>query len=329
MIKLYSSIKKELPMKKIFSIVLIVISVLSACKNTTRRKNNSVVSETSTVSANLSLSLFQTIRGVGAASGLVYEAPFLNIVSDNSDVLYRYNLQQDTLLKVNLREDDQWLENRLKKQKSDYESIIKTSKGFQIMASGSKKKRHRWVNISKSDFKAHLQSAEQLYDSLKAMAHIDKHNFNIEGSVLSGDTLLLFNRGNGPNVQNGIFQIINYAKPHQKISFHPIELPTIKSTAYGFTDATKVGSKIYFLAAAEANKSNYADGAILGSLLGRIDWSDLSLQETTVISKKHKFEGITPYRKKGSEISFLLCEDPDNDQVQTTIYKLSVPLPSI
>jgi len=40
------------------------------------------------------------------------------------------------------------------------------------------------------------------------------------------------------------------------------------------------------------------------------------------ISTKQKFEGLTLYKKTPTQIEFLLCEDNDKEESNSTIYKL-------
>jgi hypothetical protein len=101
-------------------------------------------------------------------------------------------------------------------------------------------------------------------------------------------------------------------------------LPEINGTRFTFTDATVVKNKIYFLASAEKTDSTYNDGEVAGSLLGCIDIKSKKLEFTKIISEHQKFEGITLYKKSKGEIQFLLCEDNDLENSESTIYKLDV-----
>jgi hypothetical protein len=50
----------------------------------------------------------------------------------------------------------------------------------------------------------------------------------------------------------------------------------------------------------------------------------MALQHYFQISQKHKFEGLTLYKKTATHIELLLCEDNDTDELVSTIYKLTI-----
>jgi len=85
-----------------------------------------------------------------------------------------------------------------------------------------------------------------------------------------------------------------------------------------------VEDKIYFLAAAEDTSSTYDDGEVLGSIVGSIDFKTMKLESTLQISDKHKFEGLTVYKKTATQLELLLCEDTDTEVLVTDIYSLII-----
>lgn len=133
------------------------------------------------------------------------------------------------------------------------------------------------------------------------------------------ENLYLFQRGNGCNSKNGVLIIDN-----QNIQFQSLQLPKIKHVEATFTDAITVDHKIYFLAAAEDTVSTYEDGEVLGSIIGCLDSKTLNVDFTYQISNQHKFEGLTLFHKSDGKIEFLLCEDNDQEDLESKIYKLVV-----
>ena len=93
-----------------------------------------------------------------------------------------------------------------------------------------------------------------------------------------------------------------------------------------FTDAILVEDKIYFLACAEDTNSTYNDGEILGSSIGSIDMKTMKMEFTKQITDRHKFEGLTLFKKTTTAIEFLLCEDNDNEVLESNIYSLKLDL---
>jgi hypothetical protein len=168
----------------------------------------------------------------------------------------------------------------------------------------------------------------KLYENLKQSASISDEEINIEGAFYSNKKWCLFQRGNGVNSRNGIFRI-NSLKSEFLTEFVEVQLQKINHIETSFTDAILVENKIYFLAAAENITSTYEDGEIFGSLIGRMNSQTFEIECTQKISDTHKFEGLTLYNKSETEIQFLICEDNDTEVLETNIFKLSIPIPSL
>ena len=249
------------------------------------------------------LSVLFKIIGIGSASGLVYHQDKLYIISDNSTFLYEYNILNKRLDKIALVENPQ--DNIIKKEKPDFESITLKGNNLVLLASGSTDKRNKL-------FKYNINSKKIKEDEL-----------NIEGLIITDKKILLFQRGNGGTSRNGIIYADD-EPDNPKIKFIPFELPNIKNVETTFTDAILVEDKIYFLAAAEDTSSTYDDGEVLGSIVGSIDFKTMKLESTLQISDKHKFEGLTVYKKTATQLELLLCEDTDTEVLVTDIYSLII-----
>lgn len=269
------------------------------------------------------LELFIVITGIGAASGLHYQDGALFIVSDNSNYLYEYRLASAQLSKHLLIDMAGQNEQVNKAEKLDLEAITFFDGQYYLLPSGSKPNRTKSYYLSPADAdKIGFEDLDSSYRMLRDLLGISADDFNIEGAIFEQDTVLLFNRGNGPQEKNGIIKF-PFAQT-DRATFVPVSLPEIDGNATGFTDAILQDGKIYFLAAAEEGKSSYHDGAIGGSRIGCLDRLSLRLEWVETISSKHKFEGITHYGCSKESISFLLCEDPDDDRNVSAIYKLTL-----
>lgn len=274
----------------------------------------------------IALELLFQLLGIGAASGLVYDDNQVHIISDNSTYFYHYNIEQKHLYKTSLSSDNLSEENIYKAAKPDYESITTDGVNYYIFGSGSKPNRIKLVEVNRLTNEVLSENElDILYDSMKSFASLSDEDFNIEGVIYDNDLWYFFNRGNGPKGANGIFVVKgNNILNDFQITYTPIKLPKLNKVQTSFTDAIKVEDKIYFLAAAEDGKSTYADGEIKGTILGRINTAKLKLEKTLTISNTHKFEGITLYSQEGNNLEFLLCEDPDNDENKSGVYKLTI-----
>lgn len=268
------------------------------------------------------LELFFQILGIGATSGLVFENDSLFLISDSSSFLYEYNFKTEKLDKIELFENSQ--ESIAKKDKPDFESILKNENSILLLGSGSTEKRMILAEYNLKNKKSSSDDLSELFSKISESSGVDKENLNIEGVVNYQNKWLLFQRGNGFASQNGIFVLSDSLENTTKIDFVPIILPEEKGVHATFTDAVLVEDKIYFLATAEDSNSTYEDGIVLGSWIGAINPSTFEIEFTDKITDSHKFEGITVYKNSKSEITFLLCEDNDSEILKSDIYKLTI-----
>lgn len=265
--------------------------------------------------------LFQII-GVGSASGLIFDHSVLNIISDNSSYLYEYELKSASLKRHPLLENP--AENIPKKIKPDFEAITSYADTLYLFGSGSTANRTKMIKANTKTKEVYsVTDITDLYTAMQTFAALTPENFNIEGVAYNGKAWYFFNRGNGVSGKNIVFTVEGKNLFDDfNIIFSELKLPKIKGVRSGFTDAIAVDDKLYFLAAAENTSSTYTDGAVLGSLIGRIDLKKMKIDFTQKITDTHKFEGLTLYSNSNQEISFLLCEDNDTEQLQADIYRL-------
>jgi len=263
------------------------------------------------------------IEGISAASGLVYKDNKLYIISDSSSYLYEYDIAAEKLNKIALVKNAQ--ENIVKKDKPDFESITLKDEKLLILGSGSTATRNTMIAFDLKSKEVTIQSLDEVYSLIKSEHSITDSELNIEGCIITNETVYYFQRGNGAQGKNGIFFSKNSTeKP--KYTFVTFDLPRINTVSTTFTDTILVEDTIYFLATAEDTNSTYGDGEILGSSIGTIDLRTMTLQHCFQISQKHKFEGLTLYKKTATHIELLLCEDNDTDELVSTIYKLTIEL---
>ena len=267
------------------------------------------------------LTPFTTIKGIGATSGLVYHDNSLFIISDNSTFLYQYNINDKTLDKIKLFENSQ--ETIAKKDKADFEAITLFDNKLYLFGSGSTKKRNRRFTYTLESKEVKEKNLSAIYNRLKEVISLADDELNIEGVIITPNNIYYFQRGNGANAQNGVF---SYDKKSKTVQFKLISLPKINGIEATFTDAILVEDTIYFLAAAENTTSTYDDGEIMGSVIGTIDLKMMTLESCLQISDKHKFEGLTFYKKTATQIELLLCEDNDSEELESNIYLLELPI---
>ena len=216
------------------------------------------------------------------------------------------------------------LKNEL--SKLDLEAITQYQDSFYIFGSGSTENRNTMFQVDAQSKKVIAKTdVSDLYLAMQSFGKISPEEFNIEGAIYNGDSWMLFNRGNGKTNKNTIFTVDGKNLTTDfRIIANDYKLPKIKGVRTSFTDAILVDDKIYFLATAEDTLSTFDDGAILGSVIGRIDLKTMKLDFTKQISDTHKFEGLTLYKNNTDAIEFLLCEDKDTEVLESNIYTLNL-----
>lgn len=275
----------------------------------------------------LHLKHFTTIEGIGAASGIYCRNGILYLIADDSAYLYQYNTQSEELTKIQIlfNPKGERLENILKVNKPDFETLCFHEEVFYVFGSGSTANRNKMICYSLITKEVHEHDLTTFYAKLKQISGIDDENFNIEGVIFTGNKWMLFNRGNGSLSKNGVFRINGKALiPEAEAEFIPITLPRINHIESSFTDAVLLDKHIYFLAAAENTSSTYEDGEVLGSFIGCLNPEDLTVAFVNKISDIHKFEGLSIYKRNDQSIEFLLCEDKDSEEMTSRIYTIEV-----
>ena len=272
------------------------------------------------------LELVFHIIGIGSASGLFYQNDLLYLISDNSSYLYEYNIKKEHLEKYPLYHNPS--ENILKIDKPDFESITHFQDSLYIFGSGSTANRNRMIEFSiPQKEKIQTNNMVDIYAIMQSFASIKETDFNLEGASYDGEFWYFFNRATNDSNKNTVLTL-KAKKLDQEFALlsNDYKLPKLKGVRTSFTDGVLVGNKLYFLAAAENTTSTYEDGEILGSIIGRIDIESMKIDFTKTISTTNKFEGLTVYKQQGNQITFLLCEDKDNDDSNSAIFKLTLDL---
>src|SRR5690606_17167368 len=152
------------------------------------------------------LSSWLKISGIIAASGIGYENNQLYLVSDNSNALYHYFIENDSLASYSL--DNLAINHQLKKkEKYDLESLLQYENTWYAFGSGSKKNRNKGFMINKfSKFSTEI-NLENLYTEMKSFAELTDKDLNIEAVCTYNDDFVFINRGNGPKNANYLFVV--------------------------------------------------------------------------------------------------------------------------
>lgn len=156
---------------------------------------------------------------------------------------------------------------------------------------------------------------------------------NIEGAVIVGDELRLFQRGNGRHPDNAI---IRYPLSHAldamrraaadvigPTAIHRLDLGSIDGVPLCFTDASALANgDMAFCAVAEDTDDAYRDGPCVGAAIGIVDNAGhlIALQQ---LERPHKVEGISA-RQDGDRLDLLLVTDADDPAVPALLLSASI-----
>ena len=256
---------------------------------------------------------------VAAGSGLVYHNNHFYVVADDEASLAcfpKVDSQKGHFIK--LFEKKLPLEAKLrKKEKPDLESLVKLDEERLLALPSGSKDNRVWGAIY--NLKTQLVTELNLEESFRFLQK-NIQELNIEGAVIRGETLLLFQRGNGATHANALIHLNLNEFLHGDIKqskIIPIHLGQTQNTFYSFTDAsTGPDNLIYFLAAAENSESTYDDGEFIGALIGA-----LNEQGEVILSRELDITGKPEGLAFDEQGNFFIITDEDDIKKASVLYK--------
>ena len=304
----------------------------------------------SAVKNKLSLQLLRrlTAPGVSAASGLVWHGSDLFVVADDELSLAQFKrddpgfARAHRLLEGTLPEE----KKARKRLKPDFESIAwlppavwGPAGALLVWPSGSKPQRCRGVVLPGVNG---APGPAGPFDAAPVLARLAQEipDLNLEGLVVAGPTLRLFQRGNG---EAGLNLTIDLSLAHVVEAIRagaPVPATSVVGTRtwdlgerqgvrLGFTDATPLDEKhVLFTAVAEASASTYLDGALAGAVLGVLSEAE-GVRLIGDLPAGVKAEGVATRPRRDGGWDVLLVTDPDDRQRPADLYQLTLPASAI
>ena len=260
---------------------------------------------------------------LAAASGLVLANSRFYLVADdeNSILGIDRNLKSPGVVYPIFPGELPEEKKERKKLKPDFECLVHLPhlNSLLCIPSGSKKNRCTGALVHLSDYQITALSFQHVYKQLEDLYS----ELNIEGAVLSGDSIRLFQRGNGKLHQNAVIdlKLEDFLKDQvSEIKVKDIALGKLKDIPLSFTDATVFLGRCFFIAVAENSESTYADGEFMGSVLGEIS-SAGEILTTTLLDLNSKPEGLA-----FDEENFYLVTDDDDRKKPSRLFQAALPL---
>ncbi len=219
-----------------------------------------------------------------------------------------------------------------KKRKPDLETLLwwpdpAGRPSLLALGSGSRANRQRGVRVMLDTQGEPLPEAQAfdlapVYDGLRG----EFGRLNIEGAFVSGDELVLLNRGLADGRDNAALhyrvadvRAVIDGRPERlrptRLRHHA--LPRINGVSLNFTDGAALpGGGWAFTAVAEDTECSVADGAFLGAVVGLVDaMGDIVALRSLAAAK---VEGVD-VRRVGSALQLCLVSDADDPAVPSLL----------
>lgn len=266
---------------------------------------------------------------LSAASGMVVCGPALYVVADDAQCLGVFDLgtmepgRLIPLIAGDLPSDAA----ERKRQKPDFEILLALPNAgttrLLAIGSGSTARRKRGAVIDlpgDAPASVHLIDLEPLFAALAPLVP----EINLEGAVLRGDQLLLFNRGNRAYPASQIIAVplaaVLEGSPITATLLAELQLPSVTGVPLTVTDACQLESgHILLSAVAEATDNSYADGALLGAAIVALD-ADLHVRAITPLARTLKVEGLAA-QVMADGVHLLCVTDADDPDQASGLYR--------
>ena len=287
----------------------------------------------------IKLKLHSQLFSIHAASGLLKLGNHLYVIADDQLSLGLFTLnttdsiQFVKLLPGQLPEDHR----ERKKIKPDWESLVclqSVNNIHEILVLPSGSKPNRTVGMFAKIQGNDLQSVKKIDFSL-IYAHLEKTfpDLNIEGAVVAGPSLKIFQRGNGSSRQNAVIDLelkgliadlenTGIISVDHIIKITNYDLGKLKNVPLSFTDACFCNDQLFFIAAAEASDSTYEDGKYLGAILGCINLSGEIIFQKELLCE-NKPEGLWVENNVDSNTksyNIYVVTDADDSEIISSLF---------
>ena len=259
---------------------------------------------------------------LSAASGLVQLGNSLFVVADDDVHLATFSSSEAGRLIRLLPEALPQEAKARKKAKPDFEILLALD-GNRLLAlgSGSTERRMRGLIV---DVKKPARTI--LLDLIPLFAEISSlvQQVNLEGGVVDGDRLLLFNRGNmvvpaTQVIETSVAAVLSESDATARLA-RELELPEIQGVPLTVTDACRLQDGCFLLSAvAEATDNSYSDGKLAGAAFVLLD-AELKVIAMEIAEPSVKIEGIIA-KRAADGIEIFCVTDADDAHRPAGLYR--------
>lgn len=264
---------------------------------------------------------------LSAASGLVHREGALYAVADDGLELLRTDLSGGNPTRLPLSAGPR-VASIPKDRKPDFEALCFVGGSLLAMGSGSSAARRRAVRVEATGHGPSVIDLRGLYGALDRRIH----ELNIEGAVVSGDEVILAQRGNGARRENALVRLdrrrfeadleAGALSEASLLEIVPVSLGALTGVPLSLTDlCLGPHGALLFTAAAEATDNPYDDGVVAGSIIGMIDRAGRVDDDHLVVAQAVKLEGLC-WLDSGE---LRLVADPDDPTARAPLFRLAWP----
>jgi hypothetical protein len=211
-----------------------------------------------------------------------------------------------------------------KQHKPDFEAAFTHAGRIWILGSGSRPNRCAIARIDPGSGEVVLLNALPLYGAIARELGVTA---NVEGAVVLGDRLRLFQRGPGRSAKANFtvdvpLDVLDGAPP-RVLDVANYDLGVLQATFLAFTDAVALGRHVVYLAVAEDTPDGIADGAIHGAGVGILKdgsarWDVLNEADGSI--SRRKVEGVALDAAGGG----WLLTDPDDPKLPAELCRVEL-----
>jgi hypothetical protein len=264
---------------------------------------------------------------LSAASGLAQIGDMLCVVGDDEQHLVVFTQGDEApgrLIRL-LPGDLPRKKKKRKAVKPDFEILFQLPKSRLLcaMGSGSTPQRMRGAIIDLDSASVTSLDLQPLFSALADLVA----EINLEGAVVRGDQLLLFNRGNMETPETCICETaLSAVTGDEAVAVTLVKtlaLPLIDGVPLTVTDACPLdGGHILLSAVAEVTDDSYADGAILGAAIILLD-AKLDVVMVEPLEPICKIEGISA-RRTATGAELLCVSDADDPDMPSSLFSATL-----
>lgn len=272
---------------------------------------------------------------LSSASGLVVRGDQLWVVADDANCLALFALDDEAPGKLVRLVEGALPRDAVQRKgaKPDFEILVALPGAgvdrLLVLGSGSTSMRMRGAIVDLSALGEapgvrHLD-LRPLFASLAPLVA----EINLEGTVLWGDRLLLFNRGNMQFPASHILEVslaaVVEGGPVTVSLRAELPLPMVSGVPLSVTDACALDNgHILLSAVAEATADSYADGALVGAAIVELD-QHFNLLAVQLLDPPIKVEGIA-VRPADDGLHLLCVTDADDPARASSLYGGRFPM---